>query len=244
MVVMSRHTVHRPAERHPGHREVSGGLARAAVFGMSDGLTSNVLLVIGFAGSGADASVVRLAGIAGAVAGAVSMAAGEWISISAQNELVIRELDVERRELQVNSASEQAELEAIYLGHGMERSTAAQAASDVMRDPERALTVHAREEFGLDPHELPSALYAALLSFVCFVAGAALPVIPWLGGSGNTATIWSIALGVLAAAGLGWAIGQFAERGRIRSAVRQIAILLGACVITYSIGKVLGVQVS
>ena len=204
---MSRHTVRRPAERHPGHREVSGGLARAAVFGMSDGLTSNVLLVIGFAGSGADASVVRLAGIAGAVAGAVSMAAGEWISISAQNELVVRELDVERRELEHNSESEQAELEAIYRGHGMERSTAALAASEVMRDPERALTVHAREEFGLDPHDLPSALYAALLSFVCFVAGAALPVIPWLGGSGNTATIWSIALGVLAAAGLGWAIG-------------------------------------
>lgn len=241
---MSRHTVHRPAERHPGHREVSGGLARAAVFGMSDGLTSNVLLVIGFAGSGADASVVRLAGIAGAVAGAVSMAAGEWISISAQNELVVRELEVERRELAKNTESEQAELESIYRSHGMERATAAQAASEVMRDHERALTVHAREEFGLDPHDLPSAMYAAILSFVCFVAGAALPVLPWLVGSGNVATMWSVALGVVAAAGLGWAIGQFAERERIRSAARQVIILLGACVITYSIGKLLGVQVS
>jgi VIT1/CCC1 family predicted Fe2+/Mn2+ transporter len=220
---MSRHTVHRPAERHPGHREVSGGLARAAVFGMSDGLTSNVLLVIGFAGSHAD---------------------GEWISISAQNELVSRELEVERRELERNSESEQAELAGIYRSHGMERDTAARAASEVMRDHERALTVHAREEFGLDPHELPSAMYAAVLSFVCFVAGAALPVVPWLIGSGNIATIWSIVLGVVAAGALGWAIGQFAERQRARSAVRQVAILLGACVVTYSIGKVLGVQVS
>lgn len=241
---MSRHTVHRPAERHPGHREVSGGLARAAVFGMSDGLTSNVLLVIGFAGSGAGPSVVRLAGIAGAVAGAVSMAAGEWISISAQNELVVRELEVERRELVRNTLSEQTELEGIYRSHGMEDATAAQAAAEVMRDHDRALTVHAREEFGLDPHDLPSAMYAALLSFVCFVVGAALPVVPWLFGSGNVATVWSVAIGVVAAAGLGWAIGQFAERSRPRSALRQVVILLVACVITYSIGKVLGVQVS
>src|SRR6185436_11157299 len=100
---MSRHTFVRRAEAHPGHRSVSGGLARAAVFGMSDGLVSNVSLVIGFSGSGVDSSIVRLAGVAGAIAGAVSMAAGEWISISAQNELVQREIDVERRELEVNA---------------------------------------------------------------------------------------------------------------------------------------------
>ena len=107
---MSRHTFSRRAESHPGHRSVAGGLARAAVFGVSDGLVSNVSLVIGFAGAGVDSSLVRLAGIAGAIAGATSMAAGEWVSISAQNELVFRELAVERRELKHNSVSETAEL--------------------------------------------------------------------------------------------------------------------------------------
>lgn len=231
-------------EAHAGHRQVAGGLARAAVFGMSDGLTSNVLLVIGFAGSGVAAGVVRLAGVAGAVAGAVSMAAGEWISISAQNELVIRELEVERRELGRNPEAEQRELAGMYRDHGMEADTAERAASDVMRDTERALTVHVREELGVDPHELPSAWQAAALSFLCFVAGAVLPVIPWFGGHGNGAAAASVLLGVAAAAALGFSIGQFAERNRLWAATRQVLILLVACVVTYGIGKALGVSVS
>ena len=132
---MSRLAFRRRAESHPGHRSVAGGLARAAVFGVSDGLVSNVSLVIGFAGAGVDSSVVRLAGLAGAIAGATSMAAGEWVSISAQNELVYRELDVERRELEHNTESETAELAAMYEGHGMTRQTALDAAADVMRVP-------------------------------------------------------------------------------------------------------------
>jgi VIT1/CCC1 family predicted Fe2+/Mn2+ transporter len=241
---MSRHTIARRGEAHPGHREVAGGLARASVFGMSDGLMSNVLLVVGFAGSDVNGSVVRLAGLAGALAGAISMAAGEWISISAQNELVVREMEVERRELGVHKDAEQRELAGIYEGHGMEPSTAAQAAADVMRDPERALMVHAREEFGVDPNQLPSAWQAAALSFICFVVGALLPVIPWFVGEGNAATAITVAIGVVAAAGLGWAIGQFAERSRVKSAARQVLIMLGAAVVTYSIGKALGVSVS
>ena len=113
---MSRLTFRHRAESHPGHRSVTGGLARAAVFGVSDGLVSNVSLVIGFAGAGVDSSVVRLAGLAGAIAGATSMAAGEWVSISAQNELIYRELDIERRELVHNTESETAELAAMYEG--------------------------------------------------------------------------------------------------------------------------------
>ena len=241
---MSRHTISRMGEAHPGHREVAGGLARAAVFGMSDGLMSNVLLVVGFAGSDVNGSVVRLAGLAGALAGAISMAAGEWISISAQNELVVREMEVERRELGVHKEAEQRELAGIYESHGMEPSTAALAAADVMRDPERALMVHAREEFGIDPNQLPSAWQAAVLSFVCFVVGALLPVIPWFVGEGNAATAVTVAIGVVAAAGLGWAIGQFAERSRVKSAGRQVLIMLAAAVVTFSIGKALGVSVS
>ncbi len=219
-------------------------MARAAVFGMSDGLTSNVLLVIGFAGSGLNASVVRLAGIAGAIAGAVSMAAGEWISISAQNELVLREVDVERRELHVNTDSERNELAAMYEGHGMEPDTAAMAAADVMRDQSRALAVHAREELGVDPDDLPSPWLASVLSFACFIVGALLPVIPWFIGSGTAATVASVLIGTLAATALGWTIGRFAERNRLQSAVRQVVIMLAACVVTYSIGKLLDVKVS
>jgi len=234
----------RKAEAHPGHRQVSGGLARAAVFGMSDGLMSNVLLVIGFAGSGVDSSVVRLAGIAGAIAGAVSMAAGEWISLSAQNELVNRELAVERRELVVNKDAEQNELAEMYESHGMQASTARQAAADVMRDTETALAVHAREEFGIDPDELPSPMQAAALSFLCFVVGALLPVIPWFAGSGRAATVLSLVIGTAGAAALGWSIGQFAERNRVTTALRQVVIMLAACVVTYGVGALLGVSVA
>ncbi|HZX55147.1 MAG TPA: VIT1/CCC1 transporter family protein [Ilumatobacteraceae bacterium] len=241
---MSRLGFHRRAERHPGHRPVAGGLARAAVFGVSDGLVSNVSLVIGFAGAGADRSVVRLAGIAGAIAGAISMAAGEWVSISAQNELVHRELAVERRELVHNTASETAELAAMYEGHGMTRQTALDAAADVMREPEAALAVHAREEFGIDPDELASPWGAAALSLVCFLVGAMLPVIPWFIGGGTAAVLASIVIGVIAAAIVGLLIGKFAERRIWWTAARQVLILLIACGVTYLVGKALGVSIS
>jgi VIT1/CCC1 family predicted Fe2+/Mn2+ transporter len=241
---MSRHAFARRAESHPGHRSVAGGLARAAVFGVSDGLVSNVSLVIGFAGSGVSPAVVRLAGLAGAIAGATSMAAGEWVSISAQNELVERELAIERRELVHNTASETAELAAMYENHGMARQTALDAATDVMRQPEAALAVHAREELGVDPDELGSAWMAAGLSLVCFLVGALLPVIPWFTGGGNGAKVASIVIGVIAAAGVGLLIGKFAERRLAWSAVRQVLILLVACGATYLVGKALGVSVS
>jgi VIT1/CCC1 family predicted Fe2+/Mn2+ transporter len=241
---MSRPPYRRRAESHPGHRSVAGGLARAAVFGVSDGLVSNVSLVIGFAGAGVSSSVVRLAGLAGAIAGATSMAAGEWVSISAQNEMVLRELAVERRELEHNPASETAELAAMYEGHGMTRQIALDAAADVMRVPEAALTVHAREEFGVDPNELGSPWSAAGLSLVCFLVGALLPVIPWFSGHGNGAKLASILIGVVAATIVGLLIGKFAERRMAWSAVRQVLILLIACGATYLVGRVLGVSVS
>jgi len=241
---MSRHTFVRRAESHPGHRAVAGGLARAAVFGVSDGLVSNVSLVIGFAGAGVDSSLVRLAGVAGAIAGATSMAAGEWVSISAQNELVYRELAVERRELKHNSLSETAELAAIYEGHGMSRQIALDAATDVMREPEAALAVHVREELGVDPNELGSPWSAGGLSLVCFLIGALLPVIPWFGGGGNGAKVASIIIGVVAAAAVGLLIGKFAERRMAWSAVRQVLILLIACGVTYLVGKALGVSIN
>lgn len=241
---MSRHTFTTSAEQHPGHRQVSGGLARAAVFGISDGLVSNVSLVIGFAGSGVGSNVVRLAGIAGAIAGAASMAAGEWVSVSAQNELITREVEIERRELHIHTAAETAELAQIYESHGIEAQRAAAAAADVMRDPDSALTVHVREELGIDPGVLPSAMAAAMLSLVCFIFGALLPVVPWYIGSGNAAKIASVGIGIVAASIVGGLIGRSAERSITRSSVRQVLILLAACGITYLIGQLFNVSVS
>jgi vacuolar iron transporter family protein len=166
------------------------------------------------------------------------------VSISAQNELILRELEVERRELVVNAKAEQAELAAMYRDHGMRDTTADLAAADVMRSPEAALAVHAREEFGIDPHDLPSAMQAAVLSLICFIVGAVLPVIPWFIGQGTAAKIVSIALGVVAAAALGWVIGHLADRNRAFSAARQVAIMLAACTVTYLIGKLLHVNIS
>lgn len=231
-------------ELHGGHRAVSGGLARAAVFGINDGLVSNVSLILGFAGSGADSSIVRLAGLAGAIAGGISMAAGEWISVSAQNELVEREVAVERRELARNAVAETAELASMYEGQGIAPDTARAAAEDVMSSPEIALRVHTREELGVDPNDLPSAFKAAAISLVCFLFGAFLPVIPWFtGATGFAPAAVSVAIGVVAAAVVGAAIGRFAERSIVKSIVRQVAIVLVACAVTYSIGEFVGINV-
>ena len=226
------------------HRAVSGGLARAAVFGISDGLMTNVSLVLGFAGGGVAASVVRLGGMAGAVAGAFSMAAGEWISVSAQNELVHRELEMERRELARNPEKETLELAAFYESHGMTREQAIAGATEVMQDPERALIVHAKEEFGIDPTEMPSALGAAIVSFVMFLVGALLPVVPWYLTDGTAASISSISIGVVSAVIVGIALGVSTERSIVRTSVRQVVILLFATAATFLIGRLLHTQVS
>lgn len=212
------------------------------MFGVSDGLVSNVSLILGFAGSGADISVVRLAGLAGAVAGGISMAAGEWVSVTSQNDLIERELAIERRELVHNTEHETEELAAIYESHGMGKERAAAAAEEVMQQPEAALAVHAREELGVDPHDLPSPLWAAGLSLVCFLFGAFLPIIPWFIGGGPAAAWSSLAIGVVAAALVGGLVGRFAERSIGKSVARQVVIVLVACSVTYLIGELVGIN--
>jgi VIT1/CCC1 family predicted Fe2+/Mn2+ transporter len=229
---------------HPDHRALAGGSARAGVFGISDGLVTNVSLIIGFAASGVDASYVRLAGIASAVAGAVSMAAGEWVSVKSQNDLVKREMALELRELKRNTSAETSELAGIYRSHGMSSKQAEAAAAEVMKDPERAVMVHAREEFGLDPAQLPNPLQVAAVSIVTFLLGAMLPVIPWLTGSGNSARIASVTIGVVAAAILGAVIARQSERPWWMGSVRQATITVLAVAVTYAIGSVVGVSVS
>ena len=231
-------------EGHPDHRALAGGSARAGVFGFSDGLVSNVSLIIGFAAGGVGPDIVRLAGIAAAVAGAASMAAGEWVSISAQNDLVKREMALELRELKLHPEAETSELAAMYRQHGMSREQAAASAKEVMRDPERAVIVHAREEFGLDAGNLPNPIQIALISLLTFLAGALLPVLPWLFSSGNTARFLSVAVAIVAATVAGYAIGQQAERSKISSALRQVAIMLLAVGVTYVIGRLVGVSLN
>jgi VIT1/CCC1 family predicted Fe2+/Mn2+ transporter len=225
---------------HTGHRAVQGGLARAAVFGASDGLVSNVSLLLGFAGSGVAIGIVRLAGVAGAVAGGISMAAGEWVSVSSQNDLIERELDIERRELQFNTEQETAELAGFYEGHGMAPEQAASAAAEVMQRPDVALAVHAREEFGIDPHDLPSPVAAAVVSLICFLFGAFLPLIPWFFIDGTSAAMASLAIGLATAAVVGGLVGRFAERSLPAAIARQVLIVVVACAITYAIGEVVG----
>ena len=231
-------------EGHPDHRALAGGSARAGVFGFSDGLVSNVSLIIGFAAGGVDSSVVRLAGIAAAVAGAASMAAGEWVSISAQNELVEREIALELRELKLHPGAETSELAAMYRQHGMSAEQAASSAKEVMQNPERAVMVHAREEFGLDPNHLPNPIQIAMVSLITFLGGAMLPVLPWIFGSGNSAKYASVAVAVFAAAIAGGAIGQQAERSKVTSAVRQVLIMLLAVGVTYIIGRLVGTTIN
>lgn len=231
------------AEAHAGHRSVSGGLARASVFGFSDGLVSNVSLMLGFAGSGVDASIVRLAGLAGAVAGAISMAAGEWVSVSSQNDLIERELAVERRELDRNADLETEELAELYRSQGMDDETARQAADAVMRDPRGALGVHARAELGIDPDDLPSPLAVAWWSFLSFALGAVLPLLPWYAGDGRAATIASLAISLVAATLVGGVVARLAERPVAFGAARQVVIVLVACGVTYLIGSVVGLRI-
>jgi VIT1/CCC1 family predicted Fe2+/Mn2+ transporter len=232
-------------ELHHGHRAVAGGAARAAVFGVSDGLVSNVSLILGFAGGGAGSSVVRLAGLAGAVAGGISMAAGEWVSVSAQNELIERELEIERRELALHPAAETEELAKMYEADGMDPDRARLAAADVMKLPDEALAVHARAELGVDPGKLPSPWTAAASSLVCFLFGALLPVVPWMFDvSGTAPTLASIVIATIAAAIVGGIIGRSAGRSVARTALRQVLIVLGACAVTYGVGQLIGINVS
>lgn len=231
------HMVHR-------HRDVQGGEARAAVFGVSDGLVSNVALILGIAGASTDGSLVRLAGVSGLLAGAISMAAGEWVSVRAQNELIERELDIERRSLAENPKAEERELAAIYRNRGLKPETAADLAEEIMADPEVALDVHAREELGVDPEGIGRPFVVAVASFWAFAFGAFVPLAPWLVADGTGALITSVVLGIVAAGIVGVAIAVFTERSMFRTAARQVLVAAGACGATYLIGSILGVSVA
>ena len=229
-------------ESHHHHRDITGGAARAAVFGVSDGLATNVALILGVAGAHPAAGVVRLAGLAGLIGGAFSMAAGEWVSMRAQAELLERELAIERRALAHAPDKERRELASIYRGKGIDGDTAESMAKQVMADPDVALEVHAREEMGIDPRQLGSPVMAAATSFATFSVGALVPLVPWLVGHGTGATIASLVLAAVAATLVGVALARFTGRGTLLTAARQVLIAAAAAGVTYGIGAVVGVS--
>lgn len=207
---------------------------------MSDGLVTNVSLILGFAGAHPAPGVVRLAGLAGLIAGAFSMASGEYISMTAQRELFERELAVERRAILESPETETEELVEIFTRKGLTPEVARKIAVEVMADPEFALETHAREEFGVDPSSLGSPWAAATWSFFAFTVGAFIPLVPWLVGSGTTAVAWSIALSAAAALVLGAVLGQLTGRSRVFSALRALGITVIAASVTYTVGRLVG----
>lgn len=224
----------------PGHHTDKSGSLRAAVFGVSDGLVSNTALVMGFAGSGVSNSTVLFAGLAGLLAGAFSMGAGEFVSVSSQRDLFAREIAMEEEELRDKPLEEQRELELIYRAKGLDRETARTVAARIMSDPDTALDTLAREELGLDPDELGSPVKVAMSSFVAFATGAAVPVLPYLFTEGMAALYISIGLAVIALIAVGATVGTLSGAGAVRSAVRQLLVGGGAACVTFVLGKLLG----
>ena len=230
------HMVHR-------HRDVTGGTIRAAVFGISDGLVSNVALILGVAAAAATQDSVLIAGVAGLLAGSASMAAGEYVSMKAQAELVERELDIERKSIAKQPETEARELAAIYRQRGADAETARRMAEQVHENPEVALDVHAREELGVDPEETGNPAAAALSSFIAFAFGAIIPLIPWFFSEGTSAVIASAILGLIATATVGAVLARFTERSMMRTAARQMGWAIAACAITSAIGSWMGTAV-
>jgi VIT1/CCC1 family predicted Fe2+/Mn2+ transporter len=235
------------ASRERWHRTGRSGTLRAVIFGVSDGLVSNLALVMGVAGAGAavgEGRFVLLAGIAGLLAGAFSMAAGEYISMQSQRELFERQIALERAELEAMPEEEQAELAAVYRAKGFTPDEARTIAKRMFADPEHALDTLVREELGLDPDELGSAWGAAFGSFVAFALGAVVPVLPYLLGSG-AAAFWIAIAGSLAALFLvGAGVSLLTGRSLLFSGARQVGIGAAAAVVTYLVGTAIGVSVA
>ena len=220
------------------HPDVTGGWLRPAVFGAMDGLVSNFALVMGVTGGSDDTKPVLLAGLAGLAAGAFSMAAGEYTSVASQSEFALAQIETERREIEKNGPAEQAELAAMYVDKGVEESTAQDAAAQIHRDVDNAVEVHAREEFGVDPHDLASPRLAAVSSFLAFALGALVPLLPLLFG---IEAVWPIV--VLSLVGL-FACGALVTNVTSRSwwfgGVRQLVLGGVAAGLTYLIGDLVG----
>jgi VIT1/CCC1 family predicted Fe2+/Mn2+ transporter len=232
------------AGREHRRSTAGNGSLRAAVFGINDGLVSNLSLVMGVAGAAPDNHWILLSGLAGLLAGAFSMGGGEFISMLSQKELFEKELEIEREHIRTAPAAEQAALARVYEGKGLAPDQARTVAAQLMADPDVALDTIAREQLGLNPDELGSPPAAAAASFVSFAVGAVLPIVPFLFLQGQAAILSSFALSGLALFVVGVLLSLFTARNPLLSGLRMVAIGLGAAVVTYLIGHLIGVSVA
>jgi vacuolar iron transporter family protein len=226
------------------HPDVTGGWLRPAVFGSIDGLVSNVALIAGVAGGvrgvggAGESHAVLLAGVAGLIGGAFSMATGEYISVASQSEAAEREIDKERREILRNPAGETAELAQMYVEKGLDPDLAAEVARQIHADVDNAVSVHAREELGVDPADLPSPRLAAASSFLSFAAGALVPLLPYLLGAGSV--LLAVGLAMLALFCCGAVVSRFTVRPWWYGGLRQVVAGAGSAAVTYAIGLLVG----
>jgi vacuolar iron transporter family protein len=224
------------------HRDVSGGWLRPAVFGAMDGLVTNVSLIAGVGAGGGAPHVIVLTGLAGLAAGAFSMATGEYVSVSSQNELVAAEVRKERFELENHPDAERKELAGKFRTWGVDADLADRVAQQVSAHPEHALAVHVREELGVDHQELPSPVVAAAASLVTFAVGALIPLLPYLLSYDS---LWAaLALAAVAAFAGGGLVARLTDRPFLRGALRQLLLGTVAAGITYLIGSVVGAVIS
>lgn len=228
-----------------GHRHSvigSGGNLRAAVFGVNDGLVSNASLVMGVAGATADGNIIFMTGVAGLIAGAASMAAGEFISVRSQRELYEYQIRLEREELEQYPEEEAEELALIYNARGLPMEEARKIATDLLQDPEHALDTLTREELGLNPDDLGSPAGAALASFASFAAGALIPLLPFLFGDRSKSIPLTVLLTALSLFVVGAVLSLFTGKDAMKGGLRML--LIGACagLVTYSIGILLGIS--
>ena len=226
------------------HRSVGGNAIRAAVLGGNDGLVSNFSLVMGIAGATAGGSGVLLAGLAGLLAGALSMALGEWISVKSSQELYENQMQLEMEELKTSPEDEKREIALIYMAKGIDEEQAQQMAADVMEDTRLAHEILVKEELGINAEELKgSAMEAAIYSFILFSVGAVVPVLPFMFLSGMTAILLSVSASAVGLFFIGAAITLFTGKNVWLSGLRQVAFGLAAAAITFAIGNLIGVSV-
>ena len=230
------------SELHHSHRDVTGGWLRPATFGVMDGLVSNFALVAGVVGGGATGKVVIVTGLAGLVAGACSMASGEFTSVSSQTELMQAEIEVERRELHKHPEEELKELALMYEAKGLRPELAAEVARELTADPEVALDVHVREELGVDPHDLPSPWVAAGSSFTAFALGAVVPLLPFLFGASSV--LPALLLSVIGLVITGGIVAKITARPFWYGGGRQLLLGGLSAAVTYAIGLLVGTGLS
>ncbi len=232
------------AAREQWHRSGRVGSIRAAIFGMNDGLVSNLSLVLGVAGAVHEPRTTLITGCAGLLAGAFSMAVGEYTSVASQRDILQRQVEMERREIADAPEEEAAELALILQQKGVSTAQATRTATEILRNPDQALDTLVREELGLDPEDLGSPVHAAVSSFLMFAVGAAVPVVPFLFAGGSPAVLASVGLAAIVLTIVGTVVAFLSGTSPVRSAARMVGLAALAAGTTYAVGRLFGASVS